>query len=190
MRHKKDISIAILLVIGLLILLGIECVYRPAQEQRQQEYETRQRDPLTHDLSSIQQYKSLYMGDAANTIHLFGNLPLQDLPSSYENDPESLTFQINYNVSLASLSEQLVMRSLIYHSAAAFGLIDNLEGLRYRFLDKEFSVSRADFSQYFEQPLSELVQTPSLWESAVKEPLQDDNVVIALIEACFHKTAR
>ena len=55
MRHKKDISIAILLVIGLLILLGIECVYRPAQEQRQQEDETRQRDPLTHDLSSIQQ---------------------------------------------------------------------------------------------------------------------------------------
>ena len=190
MRHKKDISIAILLVTGLLILLGIECVYRPAQEKRQQEYETRQRDPITHDLASIQQYKSLYMGDTVNTIHLFGNLPLQDLPSSYENDPESLTFQINYNVSLDSLSEPAVMRALIYNSAAAFGLIDNLEGLRYCFLDQEFSVSRADFSQYFDHSFSELVQTPSLWESALKEPLQDDNVVIALIEAYFHKTAR
>ena len=190
MRRKKDISIVVLLVIGLLILLGIECVYRPAQERRQQEYETRQRDPLTHDLSSIQQYQSLYMGDAANTIHLFENLPLQDLPVSYENDPDSLTFQIDYNIDLASLSEQTVMRSLIYNSAAAFGLIDNLNGLRYRFLDNEFSVSRADFSQYFEQSFSELVQSPSLWESAVNEPLQDDNIVIALIETYFHKTAR
>lgn len=130
------------------------------------------------------------MGDAANTIHLFENLPLQDLPVSYENDPDSLTFQIDYNIDLASLSEQTVMRSLIYNSAAAFGLIDNLNGLRYRFLDNEFSVSRADFSQYFEQSFSELVQSPSLWESAVKEPLQDDNIVIALIETYFHKTAR
>ena len=185
MRRKKDVSIAVLLAVGLLIFLGIECIYRPAQEKRQQEYAAAQRDPITHDLDSIQPFASLYMGDAVNTIHLFGNLPLQDLPASYENNPDTLTFQIHYDVSLESIPSQTAMRSLIYNSAAAFGLIDNLEGLRYSFPDREFYVRRADFSQYFEHSFSEMVQSEALWQTDVKQPLQDDNYLIGMIEDCF-----
>jgi len=89
-----------LLLIGLGVLAFIEGYIKPEMRKKEQQYLSEQKDPLTHDFNRLLKFKSRYMGDASNLSNLNLNLPLYEIPRTFQLYPETLTAEINYQDSL------------------------------------------------------------------------------------------
>lgn len=65
----------------------------PADQAKKETYARNQTDALTHDISAIEDYRTAYLGDAANVTKLFGALPLNNIPKQFEiNSGDSYSF--------------------------------------------------------------------------------------------------
>jgi hypothetical protein len=177
LRHRIIICLAI---IGLIFSGLVEGVIIPRDKEIQQQYIIEQQDPTTHDLNSILKYKNKYMGNASNLLNLFRNLPLSNVPRTFELFPENLTLVVNYKVTVENTSENKVQKALIYDSIAAFALIDNLEGINYNFQGTSYKVLRSDIKKLYDMELSSLLNKEE-WKSKVQNRLEDQ----AYINNCF-----
>lgn len=186
-----------LLAVGLVLFGILQIGVIPHKEAAKAQYEREQLEATTHDLNAVLPYKSPYMGDASNTINLFGHLPLAATERTFQLFPDQLTVQVEYKDSLpevgkanmdrkaaagfpiakqtdsAYLAE--VRKSLIYNSAAAFSLIGNLEGVIYQFTDVTYTVSREDVEALYGD-LDRLLDKTN-WQEQVQRPLQDSRYV-------------
>lgn len=107
------------------------------------------------ETEAVRAYASPYVGDISNTVNLFYHLPLGDVPARFEiGDDASLC--VRYQAALADLDAAKVRRDLVYDSAAAFALIDNLSAVRYAFSDGGYVFTRAQMEAALGTPLSEL----------------------------------
>lgn len=188
------------LLAGGLVLFGVlQFGVIPRDKAAKAQYGREQLEATTHDVNAVLPYKSKYMGDASNTMNMFGHLPLGATERTFQLFPEQLTVQVEYkdtalNVGKANIDRKIaagltvpapeqtdkayrdeVKKSLIYNSTVAFSLIDNLEGLIYQFTDVSYTVSRKDVRAL--HPDWERLLDKGNWLEQVQSPLQDERYV-------------
>lgn len=158
-----------LLTLGLALTAAAVFWLLPAQER------AAQTDARTHDFAAVRAYASPYVGNISNTVNLFYNLPLGDVPARFEiGDDASLC--VRYQAALAELDAAKVRRGLVYDSAAAFALIDNLSAVCYEFTDGSYTFTRTQMETVLGAPLSALCDGAAMHDR-VQARLEDAEFV-------------
>jgi len=83
---------------------------------------------------------------------------------------------VNYKDSIDNISEEEVVKALLYNSTAAFALIDNLEGVNYNFPGTNFMILRSDVEKWYGEKLLGLLKKDE-WKSKVQDKLLDNEYV-------------
>ena len=174
--RKKNILIICLLTAAAILFCVIRFVIIPYQETREAEAIQKQTDALTHDITSVEKYKSSYVGNASNTGNLFWALPLNNVPMKFEIDSEACVLTVHYLETVWNIGAEKVRRDLIYNSVAAMAAIDNLAGITYHFSGESYSFDRRQLEKVFGSPLSELLEQER-WSKEVQEPLKSADFV-------------
>lgn len=144
----------------------------PAKERKQKEYEARQQDALTHDITSIEDYRTPYIGDAVNATQLFAKLPLGKVEKKYEIDSENGILTVSYLDTVWNIGESKVQQDLFYNTVATMASIDNLDGITYKFSGDSFSFTREQIEAIFGKDLSNLLEK-EIWEEEVQSKIAD-----------------
>lgn len=167
--------IASLFIVGISLFLVVKLIIVPQQHAKAEQYAQEQKEPTTHDLNSILKYKNPYMGNASNTINLIHHLPLSDIGATFEQNPKELTFQVKYKKSVSSIGEEKVKHALIYNSTAVFALIDNLQVIKFRFMDTTYTAKRASVEKLYKN--FDNILKEEVWKEEVQQRLRDNNYV-------------
>ena len=148
----------------------------PADQAKKETYARNQTDALTHDISAIEDYRTAYLGDAANVTKLFGALPLNNIPKQFEINSDDCTLTVNYLDTVCDIGEDNVHRDLVYNTVAAMAAIDNLSGITYNFSGDSYSFDRKQMEDVFGAPLSDLLEQGK-WSKNVQDKLKDAGFV-------------
>lgn len=175
MNRKSKIIIG-LLVIAVILFCLIRFWIIPANQVKEETYARNQADSLTHDITSIEDYKSPYIGNASNVSNLFWNLPLNNVDMKFEIDSETCALTVNYLDTVRNIGEDKVKRDLIYNTVAAMAAIDNLSRITYNFSGDSYSFERAQIEEAFGTPLSTLLENEK-WSADVQDKLKDADFV-------------
>lgn len=179
--HKKNKIIISLLAAAAILFCIIRFWAAPANREKQNEYALNQTDSLTHDISSIEEFKNPYVGNASNTGNLFYSLPLCNIPMKFEIDSEACALTVNYLETVWNIGEEKVQRDLIYNSVAAMAVIDNLQEISYNFSGVSYSFHRQQIEEAFDIPLSELIEQEN-WSNEVQGKLESADFVAQFLE--------
>ena len=174
--NKKNIIIAGLIVLAVVMFGIIQFKIIPANHNKQIMYAQNQTDALSHDISVVEGFKSPYIGDASNAINLFYALPLSNISMKFQIDPETCTLTVNYLDTVWNIGEEKVYRDLVYNSIAAMAAIDNLNAVRYEFPGESFVFERKQIEYIFGSPLSNLLDK-EVWKEQVQTQLTADDFV-------------
>lgn len=174
--NKKSKIIIGLLAIAVILFCLIQFWIIPANQAKKEAYAQNQADALTHDITSIEDYKSPYIGDANNIGNLFWNLPLNNVDMKFEINSETCALTVNYLDTVWNIGEEKVQRDLIYNSVAAMAAIDNLSGITYNFSGDSYSFERTQIEDVFGTPLSNLLEQEK-WSNDVQDKLKDTDFV-------------
>lgn len=169
LKNKKIIWGIVML--ALLACLGIS--FSTINEKKHIDYTKTQvtTDALTHDITTIQQYKSPYIGNASNISQLFYHLPLNHLSMNFEIDSKACALTVNYIDTIKAVGVEEVRRDLLYNTIAAMATIDNLDKITYHFSDATYTFDRTQIETIFGSPLSNLLDK-EIWRIKVQEPLK------------------
>lgn len=178
---KNNFIIIILVVIGVLGYAFVEGYIKPRIESDNEKYYLEQREPLTHDFSSVLKYKNRYMGNASNLINLNYNLPLCNIERMYQLYPKRLTAEINYKVKPESINRDKLNRVLVYNSTANFVLIDNMKVLKMNFIGASYTITRASVEKWYCTSLKTL-RNEKIWKNKVQSKLVDKDYVAKFIK--------
>lgn len=168
--NKKSKVIICLLAIAAILFCIIQFGVIPANREKQAEYARNQTDALTHDITSIEDYKSPYVGNANNVSNLFYSLPLNNISMKFEINSETCTLTVNYLDTVWNIGEEKVQRDLIYNSVAAMAAIDNLSEITYNFSGESYSFDRKQIEDVFGSPLADLLDK-EIWSEKVQGKL-------------------
>lgn len=168
--NKKNKVIIGLLSVAMILFSMIQFWIIPTEEAKQANYARNQTDSLTHDISAIEDYRFPYVGNASNIGGLFENLPLNNVSKKYEIDSDNCTLTVNYLDTVWNIGEEKVHRDLIYNSAAAMAVIDNLTGVTYNFAGDSYSFERKELEEILGSPLSNLL-VPEKWREEIQTQL-------------------
>ena len=165
--RKRNIAIVVLFMIGM--ILAAAAIFGTHEIGRQKSKQWNEQFSITgNQWNLIKNYQSQYMGDSSNIVGLFYHLPLGSEKMTYQIDSEAFVFEIDYEQGLAQVGihnhnvskeknysekkdrkkgEREAYQAMIYNSVIAFSLIDNLQGIRYRFKDHCFFITRERLMQ-------------------------------------------
>lgn len=107
------------------------------------------RTPFDRDISGIEKlakYQNPYLGNNSNTGNLLNHLPLAEYGVIFEIDDVNCGLIVNYQVTDWYVNnDHYVEQGLVYNTLALFGLIDNLEYVRYNFSGRNYQkITRQD----------------------------------------------
>lgn len=174
MKTKNKVLL-VLLAIAVLSFCVIKFYIVPEREKQQIVYVTQQ-DAITHDIKTIKDYKSPYIGNASNVGNLFDRLPLSDTGRKYEIDSNKCTLTVYYLDHIIDIGESTVQQDLLYNTVAAMASIDNLAGITYKFYDKEFSFTREQIENIYGDNLSSLLDE-KIWKEKVQDNITDTSIL-------------
>jgi hypothetical protein len=174
MKNRNRIIIC-LLVIGIALFAAVQFIVIPHNDAERNNYLAAQQEPATHDISSILKYKNKYMGNASNDANLFHHLPLSNVEMSFELFSDNLELEVNYKDTVWNIGEEKVKSSLLYNSAAAFALIDNLNVIDYNFSGTSYQVKRADIESLYSN-FSNILEKEN-WSNYVQSKMNDHQYV-------------
>jgi len=172
MKSRNKIIIALALI-GV-ALFSVMLMIRNQQFAREEAYNQAQQEVTTHDLQSILPYKNKYMGNASNNIHLFYNLPLSDFTKDFSQNPNTFTLEVNFKGKSTDIEATRMKKEIIYSAVSAFALIDNLQTLKYNYMDKTYTVKRSNIENQYGD-LQTLLNESS-WHT-MQEKLKDNNYI-------------
>lgn len=170
MKNRNGIIIG-LLVIGVALFIAVQFIIIPHNNSEQNKYFAAQKEPATHDLSSILEYKNKYMENASNISNLFHHLPLSNVGMNFELFPDNLEIEVNYKDTVWNIGEERVKSSLLYNSTAAFALIDNLKIIDYNFSGTSYQVKRADIESLYSN-FNKILEKEN-WSNYVQSKMND-----------------
>lgn len=171
MKKKNKIIIA-LIAIAVIMFCTICFFIIPNMERNQAIYNSNQQDALTHDITAIEDYRTRYLGNAANVSGLFEQLPLSNVEKKYQIDSEKCSLTISYLDTVWNIGEQKVYQDLLYNAIAAMASIDNLSLITYAFPEYSFSFTRAEMEEVFDNDLSSLLDE-KIWKEKVQDRIAD-----------------
>lgn len=175
----KSKWIICLLAIAVTLFCTILFYAIPEKQARMEKYTKNQTDALTHDISSIEEYRNQYLGDASNTTGLINSLPLNNISKTFAIDEDTLT--VNYQDNTEQIGIEKLQRNLIYNSIAAMGAIENLGEIQYTFNDNTYVFSREEVegicTEYFHQENLSKLLIKSTWEKTVQQEVKNPNFV-------------
>ncbi|MDP4132973.1 MAG: DUF4825 domain-containing protein [Bacillota bacterium] len=174
--NKKNKAIIVLLVIGALAFCTIRFIIIPHNNAKQEQYNANQNDSLTHDIANVLRYKSAYVGDSSNDANLFYHLPLSSVSMKFQINPDDCSLTVNYLDTVWNIGEGKVHRDLVYNSAAAMALIDNLKQITYEFSGATFVFTREKIENSFGSDLSSFLDKET-WNKKIQSRLNDSDFV-------------
>lgn len=179
--NKKDILIAVLVAVAVVLSAVLLLKWIPHREAVTQEYLEQQTDALTHDIACIEKFRNPYMGNASNTTQIFGWLPLCDVPKSFELDSDARIVFVKMKQSVQEIGEEKVRRDVVYDAIAAMASIDNLEGVTFVFPDESYAFTRSQVEAVLGAPLDDLLQKDA-WKNQVQAKLLDSEFIQGFYE--------
>ena len=202
--RKRNIAIVVLFMIGM--ILAAAAIFGTHEIGRQKSKQWNEQFSITgNQWNLIKNYQSQYMGDSSNIIGLFYHLPLGSEKMTYQIFSDTFIFEIDYEQDLVKVGihnhniskeknyhekkdrakgEKEVYQAMVYNSVIAFSLIDNLEGIRYRFKDHSFLVTKERVMQSgaFILPIQE-----EEGASEMKKNILEQKNIKKLFEALFQE---
>lgn len=175
MKEKNKIIIG-LLVIAVVLFGIIQFAVIPANQKKQLEFEKNQTDAFTHNIITIKNYKSQYIGDASNVSQLFYALPLGNIEKKYEINSEECSLTVSYLDTVWNIGEEKVRRDLVYNTIAAMAAIDNLSAITYEFSRDSFHFTREQIENEFGTNLSEILKE-NIWKERVQDKMGSVNFI-------------
>lgn len=183
MNHKNKIIVA-LLIMGVLAFCAVQFIVIPHNKANQEQYNADQNDSLTHDIESVLNYKNAYIGDNSNDTNLFYHLPLNHVPMKFQINSNDCSLTVNYLDTVKNIGEEKVYRDLIYNSAAAMALIDNLKQITYEFSGATFVFTREEIQNSFGKDLISLLNR-EVWNKNIQSKLNDSDFVSSFYKQSF-----
>lgn len=152
--------------------------------------------PFNREKSGIRQiirYQSNYIGDNSNTGNLFYALPLSEYGFVYEIDSENCGVTIDYHATDWYGNDNLYTeKGLIYNSVSAFGLVQNLDYIRYNFSGSSYMITREKIEQNYPE-YQRVVSGKEIDEEAfdryVEQKMNDEEFVAEMFEQ-FEKSEK
>ena len=173
---KKNRVLLCLLAVAVILFLVIQFGIIPANQRKQAEYAKNQTDALSHDITAIEDFKSSYVGDAANLSSLFYALPLNNIPMKFQISSDTGSLTVNYLDTVWNIGEEKVNRDLLYNSVAAMAAINNLSAVTFEFSGASYTFLRGDIENVFGTPLSDLLEE-DVWQEKVQDQLASRDFV-------------
>jgi len=159
-----------LLIVGIVLFGWIQLYYLPKIDAALEQEQLDQLEPETHQFSLVLKYENSYMGAAGNTMNLIGNLPMSDIPKTFEQDPEAFRFTINYEKGIGEIGAMKVEKAILYNATAVFTLIQNMETIEFHFPDKTYTVTRKRVNNWFGEDVSTFIDE-HVFEEKVQQPI-------------------
>ena len=181
--NKRAILVICLLLAAALLFCGIRFWLIPAGNVKEDEYEKRQNDALTHDITTISEMKEIYLGDATAVTQLFCALPLRENRITYAIYGEKGSLTVAYEAAVQTLGEDdAIRRDLVYDSVAAMACIDSLRRIEYRLDGAVYVFTREKVEAAFGAPLSNLLEEER-WKPQVQDRLRDTDFVNSFFDS-------
>lgn len=162
---KRKLTLIIFVVIVVPLFIWIQFFEVPSKVKLGEE--KMQQDPETHNFENVVNYESAYMGDASNTNALFNALPLNEKKGTIAMDPDTFLLVVNYDFNTVE-HEKEVEQAVLYNTTAAYALIENLQIIEMRFLDKSYTVTRENVEIWFGTTLFDL-KDPEVFKERVQD---------------------
>lgn len=170
--ERRNKIIIVLIAIAVIIFCTICFFIIPNMERNQAIYNSNQQDALTHDITAIKEYRTPYLGNAANVSGLFDQLPLSNVQRKYQIDSEECALTVVYLDTVWNIGEQKVYQDLLYNTVAAMASIDNLSMVTYEFPEYNCSFTRTELEKIFGNNLSSLLNE-KVWKEKVQDTIAD-----------------
>ncbi|MFP7707982.1 DUF4825 domain-containing protein [Trueperella sp. LYQ141] len=116
----------------------------------------------THELESIESYRSQYVGNNSNTVNLINALPLADRVQRIEILGQDVV--ITLGPDLNTDDDETVAPNVLYSAIAIMASIDNVRSVMYGTPSSSYVVSRDDVEARFGAPLSGLLENEEKWQ--------------------------
>ncbi|MDP9806379.1 hypothetical protein J2S70_000961 [Trueperella bonasi] len=114
-----------------------------------------------HDLATIGDYTSEFVGDNANTVQLLHALPLGDRIDRVEIHETDVDVILSEDTKAEWLDER---NDALYSAIALFASVDNATGVTFYSPSAQYSVSRRSVDDRFGAPLSDLLESADAWQ--------------------------
>ncbi len=153
------------------------------------------RTPFARDISGIEslaRYKNPYLGNNSNTGNLLNHLPLAEYGVIFEIDDVNCGLIVNYQVTDWYVNaDHYVEQGMVYNALALFGLIDNLEYVRYNFSGRNYQkITRQDVEMcypLFDDIFSVDKIDQELFNEKIEKMINDIEQVSVLFAKLFKK---
>lgn len=153
------------------------------------------RTPFARDISGIEslaRYKNPYLGNNSNTGNLLNHLPLAEYGVIFEIDDVNCGLIVNYQVTDWYVNaDHYVEQGMVYNTLALFGLIDNLEYVRYNFSGRNYQkITRQDVEvcyPLFDDIFSVDKIDQELFNEKIEKMINDIEQVSVLFAKLFKK---
>ncbi len=153
------------------------------------------RTPFDRDISGIEKlarYKNPYLGNNSNTGNLLNHLPLAEYGVIFEIDDVNCGLIVNYQVTDWYVNaDHYVEQGMVYNTLALFGLIDNLEYVRYNFSGRNYQkITRQDVETcypLFDDIFSVDKIDQELFNEKIEKMINDIEQVSVLFAKLFKK---
>ena len=202
----------LLLIVGLLFWTKFSLI--PQQQAAAEAYAIAKLSPFTNSMEDLTPYRNAHMGNQNNTSKLFKALPLAGVEKVFWYHTQYYSVHIDYMPKVAEvgatnmmqrlgetefarlsvskdfplLCEQEVYTDLVYNSAVAFALLDDLQMMIYSFADQDFAIDRSVLSESTGWNWQQLFTTEAWIE--MTDDLADqvfvDNIIdYAFLDICY-----
>ena len=179
----RNYVILALLILGGILYAVVHSIQIPTEQIKGEKYVTDQKNPATHDLSTVLYYQNETMANTGNLTNLFCALPLCDTGLTVRADPEKKEATVQYHA-VAGYSAQEQRRAITYNAAAAFALIDDLQAVTFLLPDGSYTATRARAAARYGENLP-LLLIRETWREKVQQPLADEASAQQAFEALF-----
>lgn len=139
-------------------------------------------------IDKIINYRDQYVGNNSNDGNLISHLPLSEYGYTFEIDSKNFGLTINYKTDW-NINEELYMKkSLLYNSVSIFGLIQNVQYVKFNFGETNYTVDRQKLEETYPnygEVVKDKVINKDNFNKYVEDMMKDDEFVVNTFNSIF-----
>lgn len=106
-------------------------------------------DRVKSGIDKIINYRDKYVGNNTNDGNLIAHLPLSEYGYTFEIDSTNFGLTINYKTDSKNIDDLYLKKSLIYNSVSTFALIENVQFVKFNFVETSYTVERQKLEETY-----------------------------------------